>query len=129
MDQPLSTASDNSARVLVIDDEETVREAIADILELEGIDVFLAENGAEGVALFQQEQSAVQLIILDVHMPGLSGAETLRQLRQINPNVPILLSSGYSEVETRHLFAEEHVDFLQKPFTMNTLIQQVQAYF
>ena len=63
--------------ILVIDDEEAVREAVTDILDLEGLLVITAANGESGVALYQSRQEEVALVILDLSMPGLSGQETL----------------------------------------------------
>jgi CheY-like chemotaxis protein len=121
--QPISGA------VLMIDDEASVREAAVDILALENVFVFTAANGADGIALYQEKMEAIDLILLDLSMPGLSGHETFRALRQIDPQVKIILSSGYSEEEVYRQFAGEDVtDFLAKPFQLATLIQKAQRY-
>lgn len=115
--------------VLVIDDEEAVREAVTDILDLEGHKVITAENGEEGVALYRKRQDDVVLIILDLSMPGLSGQETLSHLQEINPNAKVLLSSGFSETEVADRFTNFGVaGFLQKPYNALGLIKTVQEY-
>jgi CheY-like chemotaxis protein len=109
--------------ILVIDDEEPVREAITDILDLEGISVISAENGTTGIQLYLQHQTDVKVVLLDLSMPGLSGEETLRALREINPSVQVILSSGYSEKDAVGRFSDLGLTaFLQKPYEAETLI-------
>jgi len=113
--------------ILVIDDEEAIRESLIDILEFNGFQVLAADDGRRGIDLFQQHHAAVGLIILDLLMPGMSGTETLHQLRQIDPTITILLSSGYDEDEIAYLLDGAGVDqanihFLQKPYSLTTVI-------
>lgn len=113
-----------SGLVLVIDDEAPVREAVTDILEMEGIDVLTAANGDEGIALYQAQAKVIDLILLDLSMPGKSGHDTFEALKQLNPNVRILLSSGYSEADaTRGFTSPPLVGFLQKPYRLDTFVQ------
>lgn len=115
--------------ILVIDDEEAVREAITDILDLEEIPVLTAPDGETGKALFAQRQDEIALVVLDLTMPGLSGEETLRQLKEIDPELKVLLSSGYTRAEVADLFAELGVaGFLQKPYNALRLIDAVKDY-
>ncbi len=115
--------------VLLIDDEQPVREAVKDILELIDVDVITAVNGRDGIALYTQQQKEINLILLDLSMPGMNGAETLRALRQIDPHIPILLSSGYSKTEIVSRFIDTNLtDFLQKPYSLDALIDTVQKY-
>ncbi len=117
---------DSPKVVLVIDDEESVREAVSDILDMEGITVLQAANGQKGIDIYQSRQAEIDLILLDLSMPGLSGEDTLKKLRQINPQVRVLLSSGYSESDvTFRLDQSGLVGFLQKPYHMNTLLEEV----
>lgn len=117
------------AFVLVIDDETMVREAVADILGLRNIQVIQAEDGQAGLQAFQAHQDKIQLVLLDLSMPGLSGEETCVALRQINPRVKIILSSGYSQSE----ISERHADldvtaFLQKPYSAEALLKMTETY-
>jgi len=115
-----------SGVVLVIDDEEPVREAVNDILEIEAIRVITAANGLEGVEIFEQQHQQIDLVLLDLSMPGLGGAETFRRLHKIDPTVPILLSSGYTQAEVDNQFSEERpAGFLQKPYNVNVLVEEV----
>lgn len=116
-------------RVLVIDDEESVREAIAEILELEGIDTLAARGGEEGLRLVEEHQGAIKLVLLDLSMPGMNGEETLVRLRQIRPNLPIILTSGYSPTEVHTRFqAGQVAAFLQKPFQFEELVGVVRQH-
>ncbi len=115
--------------VLVIDDEIAVREAVADILDLEDLPVLAAPDGEAGVALYAQRKAEIALVILDLSMPGLSGQETLRRLKEINPDVKVLLSSGYTKEEVTGLFVDLGVtSFLQKPYNALRLIETVRKH-
>jgi len=112
--------------ILVIDDEEPVRGAVTDILELEGLAVLSAPDGQTGVDLYRARQDDVDLIMLDLSMPGLTGEETFRELRQINPQARIMLSSGYSHDEVTSRFAgQREVAFIQKPYDATQLVTEV----
>jgi PAS domain S-box-containing protein len=112
--------------ILVIDDEKSVREAVADILDLEGVDVLTAANGDEGIRLYKEQPEAIDLILLDLSMPGKSGHETFQELEAFDPNVRIMLSSGYSEADaTRDFTSPPLVGFLQKPYRLDTLVQRL----
>ena len=112
--------------ILVIDDEEPVREAVTDILDIEGLTVISAPDGWTGIDLYREHQTEIGLVILDLSMPGMSGEATLAQLRQINPQVRVLLSSGYSQTEVAARFAgRPSLSFMQKPFDLDQLVREV----
>ncbi|MCP4422267.1 MAG: PAS domain S-box protein [Chloroflexi bacterium] len=118
-----------SGLILVIDDEQPVREAVTDILEAEGYEVITAVNGKKGLALYKTRIDEVSLVLLDLSMPGMNGAETFRELQQLNPNVRVILSSGYNQIEATNRFAEKGLaGFLQKPYTINALTETVKQY-
>ncbi|MBK8431540.1 MAG: response regulator [Chloroflexi bacterium] len=113
--------------ILVIDDEEIVREAVQDILDTIGVQVLEAANGRTGIEVYRQNHDRIDAILLDMKMPGLSGAETLRQLREVDAAVPVILSSGYAEEETRrNIDDHKATTFLPKPYNFETLIEKVQ---
>ena len=115
-----------SGLVLVIDDEEPVREAVTDILEMEGISVITAADGTAGIGLFEEKVADIRLVLLDLSMPGLSGIDTLQALQVINPSVPVILSSGYSEVEVvDRLTTKSKAAFLQKPYDQTRLVEVI----
>lgn len=114
--------------ILVIDDESFTREAIEDILSMIDVVVISVEDGEQGVACFNDKASDIAGVILDVNLEGLSAEETLRQIRALRPDIPVLLSSGFTEVIVRPRFVDqEPVTFLPKPYDMHQLIAEVEA--
>jgi CheY-like chemotaxis protein len=115
-----------SGTVLVVDDEETVREMARRALEYSGFKVLLADSGVGAIDLYKRHPGDLVMVLLDLSMPGMSGQETLPELRKIRPEVPIIVSSGYSESETMRLFEGHNVSaFLQKPYTSSRLAELV----
>jgi PAS domain S-box-containing protein len=112
--------------VLVADDEETVRAVAARMLETLGFRVVLAADGEEAIGLFRADPDAFRLVLLDLTMPRLGGEEVFRQLRQLRPELRVLLMSGYTEQEVTTRFAGKGLaGFLQKPFQLPTLLAKV----
>ena len=117
-----------SETILVIDDEEVVRRTARATLERLGYTVVLAENGAKGILRFRECSAKVSLVLLDLTMPGMPGEEVLESLKAIRPDVPVILSSGFSEMEvTRRLSGKGPASFLQKPYTARQLAEQVRS--
>src|ERR1051326_5932016 len=120
-----STIPGGSA-VLVIDDEDFVRNIAQEVLSRQGMRVMTADNGKSGVEIFQEHKRLISVIVLDLQMPVMGGEETLAELRKINPDVPIILSSGFDETEARRRFAaRKPAGFLQKPYSGQRLVNAV----
>jgi len=116
----------DAGSVLVIDDTAEVRELARAILEGEGFEVSDAADGPAGVALFEAAPDQINLVLLDLTMPGWDGFETFNRLRAIRPDVRVVLSSGYSNQETTTRFAGKGLaGFLQKPYTVAQLLDCV----
>jgi two-component system cell cycle sensor histidine kinase/response regulator CckA len=114
--------------VLLIDDDDSVRHILRRMLTNMGFQVIDAADGDAGARLFDQRASEVVLVIVDMTMPKLNGEETLRAIRQTRPDVPVILISGYNELEaTRHFSSKGLAGFLEKPFTATLLSQKVHA--
>lgn len=112
--------------ILVIDDDDAVCEAVTDILSLDGWQVLTATSGETGVSLYKSRQADIFLVILDLTMPGMSGQETLAELRAVDPTVKVLMSSGYSETEIKGLFDTAGIaGFLHKPYNALRLLEAV----
>jgi len=108
--------------ILVIDDEDVIRQTLRMMLTMMGFTVLEAANGEEGLACFDAQHEAITLVILDMTMPGMSGDEVFTALQKISPDVQVLLSSGYSDVELKPRFEGRGLaGFLQKPFTPKLL--------
>ena len=111
---------------LVVDDDQGVREAASRLLEYFGFRVVQAVDGRHGVEVFREHAADVRVVLLDMTMPEMNGEETFREIRRIRGDVPVILSSGYNEIEaTRRFTAKGLAGFLQKPFTPKELIQRL----
>jgi two-component system, cell cycle sensor histidine kinase and response regulator CckA len=108
--------------ILVVDDDETVRLVARHMLERSGFTVLTARDGAEGVAAFSARRHDIALVLLDLTMPSLNGEEALHAMRQLKPDVRVVLMSGYSSHELAARFgAERLAGFIQKPFRVEEL--------
>lgn len=124
-----STNHQHPSRVLIIDDEEPVLEAVTDILALSGVEALTAVSGQQGIDLYKQHSKDIAVILLDLSMPEMTGEETFYLLRQINPNVPVILSSGYDEKEAKKRIADAgQADFLAKPYDVDILSAKLRGY-
>ena len=113
---------------MVVDDEEVVRRVVKSMLERHGYKALLAEDGLQAVEILEQMRDEIALIILDLTMPVMNGEEALRRLKLINPDVPILLSSGYNEMEAIQRFAGKGLaGFIQKPYTSARLAEKLRS--
>jgi len=114
--------------VLVADDEETVVTVTKQLLEKRGLSVLVARDGKQAVKLFEQRAREIDVVLLDLTMPHMSGEEAFRELRRIDPDVRVILTSGYSEEDTMTRFAGKGVvDFVQKPYRPGSLIAAVRG--
>jgi PAS domain S-box-containing protein len=108
--------------VLVIDDDAGVRRTVCRMLSFLGFSAMQAADGHEGVEIFRRYTSEIVLVILDMTMPKMNGEETFRELRGIRADTPVILTSGYSEIEaTRRFTSKGLAGFLEKPFTPSDL--------
>ena len=111
-----------SQLVLIIDDEDMVRETVEDMLSSLGYRTLSAANGHDGLAIFKEYGEQIDAILLDVVMPGLSGLETLQQLRAMSDHTSIILCSGYSDSAMPDaVLRHPATHFLAKPYTMDQL--------
>ena len=124
----VAPATARGETVLVVDDEQIVRRTAKTMLERYGYSVVLAENGREAVELYRVLADKIALILLDMTMPLMGGEETLRELKTIRPEVRVLLSSGYNEVEAIRRFTGKGLaGFIQKPYSAIALTEKVRS--
>ena len=127
--KPVAPAQTLYGTVLIVDDEEAVRTVAGAVLHRHGAKVLFAANGTEALSLYRQQRDQINLVLLDLTMPGLSGEDVLRELQQIGGPVRVIVMSGYSEDETMQRCAElGAVAFLRKPFELPTVIAKVREH-
>ncbi len=112
--------------VLLIDDEEVVREIGSDMLKTMGLKSLTAVSGSEGIELFKKHAGDISLVILDIEMPGISGEKVFHILRELRPDVKILIASGYGRDYLENEVFKSKIDhFMPKPFKTEQLSYQV----
>jgi|GEM_PF-1018419 CheY-like chemotaxis protein len=115
-----------SGTVFFIDDEEDMRDMVKRVLEHYGYKVKLASNGQEALPIFELENKHIDLVFMDMTMPKLNGLETFAAMRKIDPGIPIIMTSGYSEVNLAEKWPELGMNgFLRKPCDLKTLLLTV----
>jgi len=113
-------------RILVVDDEDIVAELIKGVLAGEGAEVLEASNGYEAINIFERLHDTIDLVILDMIMPGINGDEVLKALRGIRDDIRIIISSGFMSEDQREKLNEFRVDgFLDKPYNDKDVIKAV----
>ncbi len=116
-----------SGTVLLVDDEETVRGIGAEMLKELGFTTITANDGREAVEIFKATPD-IALVILDLTMPHLDGEQCFRELRQLKPDVKVIMSSGYNEQEvTRRFVGKGLAGFIQKPYKLSVLKEAIRA--
>ena len=112
--------------VLVIDDEPMVRQIANKILTHYGYNVILAEEGEQGLEIYQQRSKEIDLIILDINMPKMSGDEIFPLLQKVNPDVKVIITTGFVKDTKSELLKDKGiVEYIQKPYTMKVLASAV----
>ena len=110
-----------SRRVLVVDDEKGIREALTQVLEYEDIEVRACGSGSEALQLYAELRP--HLVLLDVKMQGMDGLETLRKLREVDPNAQVVMISGHGSIQTAVEATQLGAyDFLEKPLDTNRIL-------
>jgi CheY-like chemotaxis protein len=113
--------------VLVAEDEATVRKVVTRSLESFGLTPLLAADGREAIERFIEHQDAIDCVLLDLTMPRLSGREALAAIREVRPNIPVVLMSGFTSEDIGVDLKESGARFLQKPFEVEELRSMLAA--
>jgi CheY-like chemotaxis protein len=112
--------------VLLIDDDDMVADVGEQILNNSGYDVVVADSGKQAIKVYKENRDRIDIVILDMIMPEMSGGETYDRLKMINPKVKVLLSSGYSiDGQASKILKQGCNGFIQKPFNMSELLEKI----
>ena len=110
-----------SATILIVDDEDSIRISLRGILEDEGYTVVEAESGQ--AAIDYLNANSIDLVLLDVWMPGMDGLETLSHIHQSDPDLPVVMISGHGTIETAVTAIKQGAyDFIEKPLSLNKVL-------
>lgn len=125
---PATGAWRGAGTVLLVDDEETVRAIGSHFLRRAGFDVITAADGAEALDIYRRRHPEIAAVVLDMTMPRMGGEEAFREMRRVNPNVRVLLSSGYSQEEALTGFNGKGLaGFIQKPYRVDEFLAKLRA--
>jgi DNA-binding NtrC family response regulator len=115
-----------SETILIVDDHETIWDFLIDVLQKLGYCVLLAENGLDAVEIYRSNPSEIDLVLLDMIMPKSGGHETFLKLKAIDPQVKVLLSSGFvNEKAVEDLLAQGACGFLPKPHRLPVVAKAI----
>jgi len=116
----------NKCLILYVDDDETVLEIGVKMLEILGCSVLEARNGLEAIQVFKKHREKVKLIILDMQMPIMDGEKAYFELKKINPDVKVLVATGYTENRSVKSLLSQGLDgYIQKPYTIHQLSEKI----
>jgi CheY-like chemotaxis protein len=128
IEKTVPTVAMGTGTILLIDDEEMIIKVGEELLRELGYEVLSARSGQEAIELYQQNADKIDLVIMDMIMPGMGGGETFDRLKRINPDIKVLLSSGYSINGQASKILERGCDgFIQKPFNLIQLSDKIQG--
>ena len=120
--RPLATTSRADATILIVDDDLRIRQVARRILESRGYVVHEACDGADALTMFDLYRDQIDLVVLDMAMPVMGGAESFRALRTLSPALRVVLASGYAiEEDARRCLVEGALGFIDKPYTVEVL--------
>lgn len=116
----------NNETVLIVDDEDIVREIGAEILSVHGYATLIAKSGEEAIQIYREKKDKIDIVIMDLNMPGMGGFNSIRELKTMDPKVCILVASGYIPTESVKQATELGADgFISKPFQIKNLLKKV----
>lgn len=121
-----TTAKKTKSIILLVDDESVIREAFGVLIEGKGYEVLTAVDGKDALEVFRQEKDNIDLVVLDIIMPNLSGPATFDELLKIKPDVKVLISTGYnSEYDIQEMLDKGARSYILKPYRIDALIDKI----
>lgn len=115
------------AAILLVDDDQSVRETMADLLEMDGFTVIQAADAKEALTLLRQKDRIVDLLVTDLSMPGDDGIALIQQARHIQANLPAILLTGYAEQVSSVAMSSGGFHILRKPVQADDLLRQIMS--
>ena len=116
--------------ILLVDDEEMIVDVGSVMLAQFGFKVLTARGGMEAIEVFEKKRNVIGLVILDMSMPGMGGEETYARLKEIDPNVKVILTSGYNLDGQAQVIMDKGCNgFMQKPFNLKELSRNLKTIF
>ena len=127
---PAPTTLRHRGTALLVDDEPLVLELGKQMLASLGFDVLTAIDGLEALDVFEANRDRIRLVVLDVNMPRMGGRQTAERLHRLDPSLPILVASGFTEAQARERLADAPVDgYIKKPFRVEQLQEKIDSIF
>ena len=121
----LADMENRKKRALVIDDEEALRDIVTEVLDMVGMEAVTASSGVEAIKIVSELPNHIDIMIIDMYMPDLTGEETYEKLKEFYPNCPVLYISGLDRSED-YKSPAPNVQFLKKPFAVKDLQDAIQ---
>ncbi len=113
--------------ILIADDEKYIRDLTTKMLNISGYKVYLARNGREAINIFNAHKNEISCILMDLTMPELDGREAFTEIRKIDADIPVIITSGYCEFDIVSKFSNEKISgFLQKPYNLEDIISAIE---
>lgn len=129
-EESASSPEQHKRYILVIEDEENLRQIVQDVLESEGYKVIMAQTAEEGVNLYQSNKELIEVVVLDFYLPDADGLEVLGQLMEQNKKVKVLLTSGFDVDDSiRQALQLGAIDFIRKPFNRQQILTAIQKVY
>lgn len=115
-------------KILVVDDQESMRALLQDMLEVIGYEVTLAEGGEQALGILRE--SLFDLVLSDLNMPGMDGTALLRSIKSSTPNLPVVIITGYGTFHTEKRVMKEGADgYISKPCTLSKIDKTISSIF
>jgi two-component system cell cycle sensor histidine kinase/response regulator CckA len=122
------SAPRGSETILLVEDEQAVRRATAEFLDLQGYTVLEAKDGLDALSVAENHGSTIHLVVTDVVMPNMSGGQLAREFSKLRPDAKLLFVSGYAgKTVVDHKVVDLETNFLQKPYTLKQLALKIRA--
>ena len=116
-----------SETILVVEDEGSVRKLTKDVLNKYGYTVLTAIDGQEGLDRYAENEDMIDLVLLDLKMPGMSGDMVLKRLLEMKPDIKVIISSGYISEDAREGILSKAKEFIRKPYHMGDLLKKIKT--